>query len=111
MSIIYFSEKGLEVDACDRSNRTAMHHASMFGCEVAACYLISMGAYVNPRDNEGETPLHWAVKNYLNYPNMDCIKKLLLNGAEREAFNKDGFRPIDYLERIMQQNPDISEDY
>ena len=71
----------MEIDCVDYNNQTALHYAAKFGNSTVAHYLISFGAYVNARDKDGETPLHLAVKNYEQYPSLDCIKKLLLTGA------------------------------
>ena len=81
VSMFYFKEKGLEIDCVDYNNQTALHYAAKFGNATVAHYLISFGAYVNARDKDSETPLHLAVKNYEQYPSIDCIKKLLLSGA------------------------------
>ena len=44
--------------------------------------------------------MHAAIKNYKANPNVDCVKKLLLNGADREARNSAGRTPFDELELL-----------
>lgn len=69
----------------------------MYGCELAAVYLISNKAFINAKDVNGDTPLHWSIKNYVRRPNIDCFKKLLMNGADRNIKNKDDKTPLDCL--------------
>ena len=78
----------------DREGRTPLHHAAMFGCEISVCYLISYKGYINAKDKQKDTPLHTAIKYYKTNPNIDCVKKLLLNGSDRNALNDANRTPI-----------------
>ena len=64
LSLAYFIEKGFDVDTMDSEDRTPMHHAAMFGCELSVCYLVSFKGFVNAKDMNGDTPLHSAIKYY-----------------------------------------------
>lgn len=114
VSIGYFIEKGLDVDSLDKEGRTPMHHAAMFGCELSVCYLVSYHGFINAKDNQKQTPLHLAIKSYKENPNIDCIKKLLLNGADREIRNFIDRTPLDELNQLTVNeskcNKDLEDD-
>ena len=63
-------------------------------------FLISAGANINTKDNQGRNPLHWAAtkgKHFLvrddDYVNV--IKLLVLHGADVHAKDEDGKTPLD----------------
>ena len=98
VSLVYFLEtKGVDIDIIDRQSRTPLHYAANFGSETAACYLVAYGAYIDAKDCDGNTPLHLSISNYERYASLDCIKKLLLNGADRFVMNRNGETPLDVL--------------
>ena len=74
---------GLDIDSACKNYSTPLHQAAIYGCELAAVYLLSYDAYVNAKDGKGNSPLHLSVKNQGARPNIDCFKKLLLAGADR----------------------------
>jgi ankyrin repeat protein len=51
---------------------------------------IDSGADVNTKDNEGNTPLHFAV----NSDSAEVVKELLDSGADIEATNEKGETPL-----------------
>ena len=113
-SIVYFLEKskelgiGLDVDSLCNASQTPLHSAANYGCELAAVFLITNNAYVNAKDNKGQTPLHLSIINFIERPNIDCFKKLLLNGAERNIRDKEGKLPIDHLMELKEK--EVNED-
>ena len=112
MSIGFFIEKGLDVDSLDNDGKTPLHHAAMFGCELSVCYLVSYKGFINAKDNNRQTPLHLAIERYKENPNIDCIKKLLLNGADREIRNSSDRTPLDELNllTVNERSQELEDD-
>jgi serine protease Do len=54
-------DSGINVNAKDRSGRTALHYAAVLGQAELARHLLSRGANVNVKDARGRTPLMLAV--------------------------------------------------
>jgi|GEM_PF-3142677 len=57
--------------------------------------LIRMGAAINHQNFEGDTALHFAVRNVA----LECVEVLLLHGADKNLTNLDGKRPIEYTNK------------
>ena len=95
----YFLEKGIDVDSADQAGRTALHHATHTGNELFIVYAAAFGANINAKDNEGCTPLLHVCKNFDDNKNIDCLKKLLLAGADKEIVDDQGFKAINWLNR------------
>ena len=71
-----------------------MHWASFAGAELALAYLVAWGANVNEYDSKGLTPLHLAVKTAEDIKSTKSIRLLLLKGADRDAIDLNGKKPI-----------------
>ena len=95
--MLYFSEKGYSIDSRDLSGKTPAHHAAFTGNELFSVYAAAFGADMNARDNEDKTPLIMCCKSYDDHRNLECIKKLLLAGSDKEARDYLNYRAIDYL--------------
>jgi len=52
VSLLYFLEKGLQIDSRDIHGRTALHHAATTGNELWIGYAVAFGAEVDARDME-----------------------------------------------------------
>ena len=75
-----------------------MHWACCAGSDTASYYLQSWGVDVNAKDFLGYTPLHLAVRYSARFPNTRAIKELLIKGADRDAVEKSGLKPIDLVD-------------
>jgi len=67
--------------------------------------LITAGADVNARNNNGETPLHCAV--YEGSHKKEAIKILIAAGADVNMKGNDGITPLQMA--IKEDNPEIAE--
>lgn len=65
----------------------------------AISLLVSAGANINCRDNEGDTPLHYAA-----YYNTDVLP-FIENGAQVNAKNNKGYTPLHYASDKLELNP------
>jgi ankyrin repeat protein len=52
--------------------------------------LLSVGAYVNAKNDNGDTPLHWACY----WGSVQVVIELMQHGADIEATNNGGFTPL-----------------
>lgn len=71
---------------------TALHHAAYLGKDELVAYLMNLGADVNKRNREGDTPLHRAA-----YAGRGGVIQTLLRDPtiNMNAENNDGKRPVD----------------
>ena len=60
---LLLSQPGIEVDATDYMDFTALHHACSLGYREKVRKLLASGANVNCRNDLGDTPLNFAVQN------------------------------------------------
>jgi len=72
--------------------QTPLHVALNYGRKDVAEFLLASGADANAKDNDGETPLHYAVMDILQGRNV--AELLLANGAEINAQDKKGHTPL-----------------
>eukprot|EP00466_Bigelowiella_natans_P017549 jgi/Bigna1/54428/estExt_Genewise1Plus.C_330112 len=74
--------------------QTALHLASDHGFEGLAKLLLEKKASVNLQDDDGYTPLHYAVV----CERLSLIQLLLEHGADPNIENHDGKTPIDFAD-------------
>jgi len=63
-SIYYFIKNlNFDMNQADNNSSSPLHWAAIGQKEISLTYLIAWGAEVNIKDNDGNTPLHLAVKS------------------------------------------------
>jgi len=68
--------------------------------EQIAELLIKFGAHLNEEDEDGDTPLHWAVRQ----GSLDNARLLLNYGADLFWTNEDDETPLDLAVEINEQD-------
>lgn len=80
----------LDLSWRDATGRTVMHHAALAGYGVLVRDLAARGAQVDPRDEDGRTPLHLtAVQEWHNWA-PHALRRLLEAGADPCAADAKG---------------------
>lgn len=80
-----------------------MHWACFKGSEMALIYILSLKPNLEAKDIRGLTPLHIAVNAVGKLGSTRCVKTLLISGSDREALDKEGKTPRDW---IQEDQPD-----
>jgi hypothetical protein len=117
LPIVHFLvSNGAGVDRRDEYGCTAMYHAASRGDEILR-YLIGAGADMNIRDNDGYTPLMFAVID----DNRRCVARLLMEGADDTILDNHGrtafdmavryYRPYGVLDAWEGMKARVSESY
>ena len=90
-------------DFTHKSRYTTLLHIAAYNPEVEVLkYLISQGADVNAKDNDGETPLHHTVFN----SNIEVLKYLVSQGVDVNAKNNNGRTPL-HLAANFSRDPEV----
>ncbi|KAK7272691.1 hypothetical protein RJT34_29462 [Clitoria ternatea] len=87
----------VEMEAKNMYGETPLHMAAKNGCNEAAQLLLSHGAYVEARANNGMTPLHLAVWYSLRAEEFLTVKTLLEYNADCSAKDNEGMTPLNHL--------------
>jgi hypothetical protein len=87
-------ERGTDINAANTWGRTALHESAFarFHYALAPDVLLTLGADVHSRSNEGLTPLHSAADG----KNVGSATLLLAHGADLNARTNDGATPLEY---------------
>lgn len=82
---------GADVDARDKGNYTALHHAAMLGKPDSISALVEAGADVNATNpDNGCTALHWAARN----GHSKAMVALLRHGSNVNVQDDEGRTPL-----------------
>jgi serine/threonine-protein phosphatase 6 regulatory ankyrin repeat subunit B len=82
-------EQGVKIDEQDNEGDTALH-MSVYQPEEISIALLSNGASMDNQNNRGRTPLHEA--SFIG--NTNLMKKLIVNGADKEVKDVEGYTPL-----------------
>jgi len=88
--IIYFHEKGVDINSVDKRNSTPLHWACYLKSEQAFSYLLSLGPQLSLQDELGYTPLHLSVLTLPALGHTRFLRKLLVKGADRNVEDLKG---------------------
>lgn len=101
-ALTYFYKQGVSVNERDNEQSTALHWAAFRQQATSMYYLLGWRPDINARDAKGNTPLHIAAEFADKWGDLRPIKELLMKGADRNAVNNKGERPIDVMELNVQ---------
>ncbi|CAN0900141.1 Protein CfxQ homolog [Linum grandiflorum] len=87
----------VELEAKNMYGETPLHMAAKNGCKEAAQLLLSHGAFIEARANNGMTPLHLAVWYSIRSDDCLTVKTLLEYNADCSAKDNEGMAPLNHL--------------
>ena len=76
-------------------NTAAGYNPNTSALKLMGACLISFGEDINPKDNKGGTPLHYAARNNSN---VEALRYLVSQHADVYATDNDGKTPLDYAD-------------
>ncbi|KAL7137681.1 hypothetical protein ABFS83_10G109500 [Erythranthe nasuta] len=87
----------LELEIKNMYGETPLHMAAKNGCNEAAKLLLTNGAFVEAKANNGMTPLHLAVWHSLRAGDCSTVNTLLEYNADCSAEDNEGMTPLNHL--------------
>ncbi|CAH9102986.1 unnamed protein product [Cuscuta epithymum] len=87
----------VDLEAKNMYGETPLHMAAKNGCNETAKMLLSHGAFVEARANNGMTPLHLAVWHSIRAEDYSTVTTLLKYNADCSAEDNEGMTPINHL--------------
>jgi ankyrin repeat protein len=93
-NVRYLLENSAAAAARDLSRRVPLHFAAGSQTKEAIVHLLTSGADINVRDENGLTPLHYAMMR--RNLDLEVIKLLLSAGADPNTSTKDGLTPLNF---------------
>lgn len=96
----FFLRIGMNIGDVDDDDKTLLHYAALGGHATMTQFLIDKHLDINAVEICGMQPIHYSA--WLGH--MEVIHVLLQNGAMYNASNRDGAKPLDFIE-----NADIKE--
>lgn len=97
LPLYYFKQEGMDINVKDNRGSTPLHWACYSRSEIALQYLLSMNPDIEAKDDQGYTPLHLAVRSVEELKSTRPVRALLLKGANRNARDNNGKKPIDLV--------------
>lgn len=85
---------GIDIDKKDKYGRTPLHIATFLGIKKIVELLLSNGAQVNIKDNNGCTPLNRVNYDHFSNVNVDILKLLLEHGSDPNIEDNYGIFPL-----------------
>jgi ankyrin repeat protein len=102
----YRQYKG-DVKAVDKDGHTLLYWAALASDIVVVKFLVSKGADVNSKDNDGQSPIHVVASGGEN-ANIEIAKFLISNGADVNARNNIGSTPLDAAKLMARFNQSVA---
>ncbi|CAI0389987.1 unnamed protein product [Linum tenue] len=87
----------VELEAKNMYGETPLHMAAKNGCNEAAQLLLSHGAIIEAKANNGMTPLHLAVWDSIRSDDCSTVKTLLEHNADCSAKDDEGMTPVNHI--------------
>lgn len=87
----------VELESKNMYGETPLHMAAKNGCNEAVGMLLSHGAFVEAKANNGMTPLHLAVWHSIHAEDCSTVKTLLEHNADCSAKDNEGMTPLNHL--------------
>jgi ankyrin repeat protein len=88
---------GNDINEKDDQNQTPLHVAAYYGREAMLMILVKHGAYIDPKDTNGMTPLHLVANKKdpsTQAAILKIIERLVTFGGNINAQMKDGSTPL-----------------
>jgi ankyrin repeat protein len=104
-------DHGVNLETHDDANggMTPLHHAAFARNPEVVSLLLEKGAFIEARDNYGDTPLVMAIASSLQgttrAEGLDVVRILVDHGASVTAKDNVGKTPLDYVDRLPQALP------